>query len=324
VTDTTEAPIWQAADPELGVLGPFTRDRKAYLVRADRPELAGELDAWLLDHEADGSLQALRDEWLGKGHAPMTVLDALVAAMDERLGVMPWVEAAKRARSMPIASPKRERVVMAAALSGIRKAEERAGRDPWPERGIRLFFSAQIDAAKQVQLAAGRDADFDPKEPLPHLDRALRPALLRIGDRITWLLTELPDDVDPLLARAKVRRGLRTRYLSPTSIDRIANTLSNLIEAGRVPSADEEADEPTGDDGQEEAGAVTHQGEAPAQDRDLPGDEPVDGQQGPAGEEGHDRPDGGPGADHHGGDGHGHEGAGGRDDAGPGGDQQAP
>ncbi len=60
MTDTLEAPLWQSLDPELGWLGPFTRDRKAYLVRADRPGLAADLDAWLLARERDGSLARRR------------------------------------------------------------------------------------------------------------------------------------------------------------------------------------------------------------------------------------------------------------------------
>jgi len=290
ITDTIEAPLWQAADPDLGVIGPFTRDRKAYLVRADRPELARDLDQWLLDREADGTLGKLRRQYFGllKDRAPTTALVALVAALDERLSVMPLVVAAKRERGLPITSRRREKVVLATAIADIRVAEEQAGRAAWPELGVRSLFEAQISAAKQVQLAAGRDPEFEPETPLPQLDGALRPAILRIGNRISWLLTELPDDLDPLWVKQTVRRGLRSRYLSPTSVNEIADALSDLVKAGRQqpavegqaagPSANEEPSEQPGKDGQNEAGSETHQRESPAQDGNLPGDQPVDGQ----------------------------------------------
>lgn len=290
VSDTIEAPLWLAADPELGVIGPFTRDRKAYLVRADRPELARDLDRWLLEREADGTLDKLRKQYFGrlKDRAPTTALAALVAALDERLSLMPWVVAAKRELTLPITSRGREKVVLATAMADIRAAEEQAGRAPWPEPGVRSLFEAQISAAKQVQLSAGRDPDFEPETPLPQLDGALRPAILRIGDRISWLLTELPDDLDPLWVKKTVRRGLRARYLSPTSVDLIANALSDLVEAGRQQpavegqeagsSANEVTSEQSGEDGQNEAGGETHQRKSPAQNGNLPGNQPVDGQ----------------------------------------------
>ncbi|MDX1650761.1 MAG: transporter substrate-binding domain-containing protein, partial [Myxococcota bacterium] len=98
VTDTLEAPHWEARLPGLARLGPFTRDRKAYLLPADAADLAAELDAWLLAREADGTLAALRDRALGEAARPTaTPLAALVAAVDERLALMPLVAEAKRA-----------------------------------------------------------------------------------------------------------------------------------------------------------------------------------------------------------------------------------
>ena len=66
MTDSLEAPQWRRGAEELGQTASFTRDRKAYLVRADRPTLAADLDRWLLDREADGSLDKLRREHLGE------------------------------------------------------------------------------------------------------------------------------------------------------------------------------------------------------------------------------------------------------------------
>ncbi|MCA9509361.1 MAG: hypothetical protein KC560_01565, partial [Myxococcales bacterium] len=54
------------------------------------------------------------------------------------------------------------------------------------------FFRAQIERAKDVQrraLAAAAEGDETGAAP-PDLEDALRPALLRIGDRIAFLLVE--------------------------------------------------------------------------------------------------------------------------------------
>ena len=59
ITDTVEAPHWRRGT-DLRLLGPFTRDRKAWLLRADSGEEAARLDRWLLAREADGSLSRWR------------------------------------------------------------------------------------------------------------------------------------------------------------------------------------------------------------------------------------------------------------------------
>ena len=103
VTDSAELPHWEAeVDLPLARIGPLTRDRKAWLVRADRAALAAELDAWLLAREADGRLAAARAKWLGDEAASLSrrataePLAALLAAVDERLALMPLVGAVKR------------------------------------------------------------------------------------------------------------------------------------------------------------------------------------------------------------------------------------
>ena len=61
-SDTLEAPHWLAQlDDGARALPPFTRDRKAWLVRSDRSQLAALLDHWLLAREADGTLEARLD-----------------------------------------------------------------------------------------------------------------------------------------------------------------------------------------------------------------------------------------------------------------------
>jgi cyclohexadienyl dehydratase len=243
VTDTLEAPLWQSLDPELGLLGPFTRDRKAYLVRADRPDLAADLDAWLLARERDGSLARLRRRYLGEKTAAPTAtpLGALVAALDERLALMPWVAAAKRRDALPIADPAREAKVIEAALTGVRAAAKRSHAAPPPDEAVRAFFRAQIDAARQVQLAAGRDPPYQPEEPVPDLQAELRPALLRIGERIAALLLALPEGLDAAEVQQATHDGLRSPWLQENTRRALADAVTALSKQPRLAS-----EEPTG------------------------------------------------------------------------------
>ena len=84
LTDTVEASGWQREVPDAIRLGPFTRDRKAVLVAPGAAERIADLDRWLLEREADGTLAALRTEYFGPGPWARTAepLPALVAALD--------------------------------------------------------------------------------------------------------------------------------------------------------------------------------------------------------------------------------------------------
>jgi chorismate mutase len=222
-----EAPHWEARiDEPLARIGPLSRDRKAWLVAPDRPELSGELDAWLLAREGDGTLAALRSEWLGEARAATAEpLFALLAALDERLAMMPTVAVVKRRDGVPLAVPEREAFVIDRALADVHAAAERAGREPPPDPAVRALFRAAIDAAKHVQVEAVRENDDAPKT-LPDLDTALRPGLIRIGARIARLLLELPDDLDPDAVRAAAHDQLRARYLEDRHRDALAEAIT--------------------------------------------------------------------------------------------------
>ncbi|MFI5215917.1 MAG: transporter substrate-binding domain-containing protein [Candidatus Limnocylindria bacterium] len=242
VTDTLEAPRWRRGSDEaeeLGESAPFTRDRKAYLVRADRPDLAADLDAWLLERERDGSLEKLREAQLGAAGTPVaTPLGSLLAAIDERLSLMPWVGVAKRRAGLPIEAPEREAEVLDAAVAATRAAATQAKVEPPPEDAVRAVFAAQVEAAKQVQWQILRDSGFAVEEPVPDLEKQLRPALLRIGERIAALLVALPQDLDDDVLRAATRDGLRTPNLSRDSSASIAEALVKLSHArGAKPAA---------------------------------------------------------------------------------------
>ncbi len=231
VSDTLEAPGWLAAAPGSEALGPFTRDRKAWLVRAERADLAAELDAWLLAREADGTLARLREERFG-GAAPRTAtpLAALVAAIDERLALMPLVAAAKRAAGLPIEAAAREQEVQERGGAAARDAARVAGRAPPSDAAVRALFAALVAAAKEVQRAPRSAArEDDPAD----LEAELRPALLRIGERIAWLAVRLAPGLREAEVRAALRDGVRVPGLAEVSLHSLAGAIA---EVAKVPN----------------------------------------------------------------------------------------
>jgi cyclohexadienyl dehydratase len=236
LTDTAEASLWREAAEGVKLLGPLTRDRKAYLVRADRPGLAADLDRWLLEREADGSLGALRRRHLGEnaGPAVATPLDALLAAVDERLALMPIVGVAKRREGIALVVERREATVLAAAVEAVGEAAAAAKMPPPSRDLVRAAFRAQIEAAKQVQWAAIKDSRYERPEVVPGVDEVLRPALLRIGEKIARLIVALPQGLDREAVRAAARDQLRTARLTETSKHAIADSIANLSQAPRT------------------------------------------------------------------------------------------
>ncbi|MCG8588386.1 MAG: transporter substrate-binding domain-containing protein [Proteobacteria bacterium] len=247
LTDTVEAPLWRELDPELGELGPLTRDRKAYLVNTARPDLARDLDAWLLERERDGSLAKWRGEHLGAEASPKSasVLPALVAAMDERLAVMPLVALAKRETGIPVAALRQEEKVLARAASAATAAAESLGLPPLPAKVIEACFRAQMEAAKQLQRVTLDTTPLEVAAPFD-LDAALRPALARISERLTWLLVQVPAEADAERLQALVRTGLRAPELADEHRDAIAASLVAIAQA-RAALAAEEADAEAGE-----------------------------------------------------------------------------
>ena len=247
VTDSAEAPHWRERLPGLAMLGPFTRDRKAPLVRADRPELAADLDAWLLDRERDGTLAELRRQHLGPGpwRATADPLDALLAAVDERLSLMPIVGYVKREDGEPLEIPEQEGVVVEAAVVSVLEAASRRDAVPPPIPPIERFFRAQMEAAKQVQRDAVADPAFEPAPPLPDLDAELRPALLRIGARIARLVLDLPAGTPAGRVHARVRELLREPRLTSPSRQAIAQAIVEVLPAAAShPRASQRANSP--------------------------------------------------------------------------------
>lgn len=228
VTDDLEQEHWRAQAPGLRAVGPLSRNRKAYLWGAESTERMHTLDAWLLERERDGTLGELRTEYLGPTRPQVaTPLGALLAAIDERLDLMPVVAAAKRRAGLPFHAPEREQQVLDAARASAKEASEAAGLAPLPERSVRALFLAQIEAAKAVQQAVLASPP-DPKAAIPDLETQLRPALLRIGERIAWLAVRLPGPLDGGEVERQVSEALDAPGLDPEHRAAIADAIVQL------------------------------------------------------------------------------------------------
>ncbi len=236
LSDSVEAPHWMQQGEGWGRLGPISRDRKAYLVRADRPELAADLDAWLMAQERDGSLTRLRQRYLGDASGPVTAtpLAALLAAIDERLSLMPVVGVAKRQQGHPIEDLDREVHVIHAALAATRRAAAARELPAPPEEPVRQLFRALIEASKEIQLRAARDGAPAFAKPVPDLVSELRPALVRIGDRIARLLVILPRELGEAALRADAHEALRTQGLNPNFTRQIAEAIARSTSPGEA------------------------------------------------------------------------------------------
>jgi len=250
VTDTVEAPLWEARLPDAVRLGPFTRDRKAWLLSADAGTLAAEVDAWLAEREADGSLGALRERWLGADPGPSAdPVGALLAALDERLSLMPGVAEAKRGGGRAVRDPAREAAVLAAAEADAADAARGAGLPLPPEGCVRRLFRAQMAAARALQhqvLASPPTTDREP----PDLARESRPALERIGRRISEALVWLPPGLDPAVLEAEAARSLGSLDAVPAARAGLAAALPGCLRepasAGPGPEAVAPRDAPGG------------------------------------------------------------------------------
>ena len=236
VTDTLEAPHWLERRPHLARLGPFTRDRKALWLAPGNVELARDLDGWLLEKEQDGSLGRWRREHLGAGAGSATALalPALLAAVDERLAVMPLVAAEKSALAAPVEVPAVEERVIAAGLRAVEQACADAGRAKPDPGAVRQLYRALIEAAKSVQHRTLRDGSAARLDRLD-LDRVLRPALIRIGERIAWLVARLPDRLEPAAVETATRSALAGRAIDVADLNAISAGI--VAVAARSPAA---------------------------------------------------------------------------------------
>jgi cyclohexadienyl dehydratase len=143
VSEQIEVAAW----PEtFAVVGPFTRDRKVYAATPARAELLRELNGWLAAREADGWLNDQRRHWLSNAAAwtpDEACFEAIAAAIDLRMMLMPQVAAAKRQQNLPIEDPEQEAKVTQQAADWLPP-----GIDPTP---VLALFRALMAGAKEVQ-----------------------------------------------------------------------------------------------------------------------------------------------------------------------------
>ncbi len=233
VTDSAEAVRWGESPTRPVRFGPFTRDRKAWLLAGDQTELARQMNAWLVDQEADGTLARLR-----KAHAlpdagrPALALNALVTAIAERLSLMPAVAESKRLSGAPIQVPEREALVLARAVQDARAAALAAGLPGSEEAAVEAFFGELIAAARSIQEASLAGPAADPEE-VPDLQTELRPALLRIGARVGTLLPRLPAAIAVEAVDAELARSLDLPGFDAKQRSRLIQALAELASAPR-------------------------------------------------------------------------------------------
>lgn len=159
VTDDFEEKAWTDGVKDIVRIGPLSDDRKAYLLPAGREQLAAELDRWLLANEANGTLATLRARFFGDvgDVATATPLEALAAAIAERMAIMPHVYEAKRQVRKEIEDKTQETAVLEAALAATREAAATAGTAAPDATQARLLFKALIEMGRQVQQRLADD-----------------------------------------------------------------------------------------------------------------------------------------------------------------------
>ena len=229
VTDSLEMTHWLAGLDGVSSFGPWTRDDKAYWMPADGASLAVKLDSWLLAREADGTLARRRREAgaLDAEQATATPLAALLAAIVERLALMPWVAASKMKAGRAIEDTARESRVIESGWQAVHSAARRAGIDAPPRAAIERFYRAQIEAAKAVQIRAA-PGDAHPRAEADDLAHRLRPALIRIGERMAGLLVRIPSSDLPPDFTVTLSARLRPFHLDEAMQAELADSIAAL------------------------------------------------------------------------------------------------
>lgn len=220
VSEQFEARTW---GDDLVVLGPFTRDRKAYAVPRAKAALLNELNRWLAAREADGWLNQQREQWLGKSALwteTQANLEAVIGAIDLRLQLMPLVAAAKQRENLPVQDPAQEQKV----LASVREQAREAGLDPEP---VAELFRVQIGLARGIQEAA-------PQTKLPDGTSLaeIRPAVAAAS---AALINELQRSVglfgQPAIQRqlaADLRVGVTAAGVPPSAAGALATALTKI------------------------------------------------------------------------------------------------
>ncbi len=217
LTDTLEAPHWQASLPGARAIGPFTRDRKAAWFPVGGEALARDFDRWLLGFEAEDGLAALRARHGLAGTRTAAPRAALLASLDERLSLMSEVARAKAVLARRVEDAAQEERVHAAFREAIARAAAARGAPPPADTAVRRFVEAQLRAARFVQSRTLAAIPAPTAAPAGEAERAaarralddrIRPALAFITERIAGLVVAArpgaapsPEVVSQALAR---------------------------------------------------------------------------------------------------------------------------
>jgi len=263
VSDNLEERQWTKGARDVVRIGPLSDDRKAYLFRVDRQEIAIEMDTWLAARERDGSLARLREDLLGQTTAtPVAApLPALITAIVERMSMMPLVWAAKHHAGLPIADEAQEARVLDAAVSAVVAAANAASRPPADSARIRVFFKALIESGKDVQRqlaeqrrallqrnkrrndAAGQaGADATTPEPassadvptppltipLFNLETQIRPAIARVTVKIARLLIALDAPLTSEQVQRQLAAALSDYRAKPGHLEAMSKSIASL------------------------------------------------------------------------------------------------
>jgi cyclohexadienyl dehydratase len=244
ITDTLEARHWEArASEPLRRIGPLTTDRKAALFEPTARELARDFDAWLIIAEANGELARLRARHELPSDLTADPVAALLASLDERLALMISVARAKAALEIAVENRDVEARVLETAWASVQRESEAVGT-PAPSRAaVQRLFRAQIEAAKWIQREALQRDGAAPdaaSDPIPEaeetwvqarsdLEEALRPALIRIGDRIAFLVARLSGGRRSNLEFEETRSALARHGLPETELRAIHDAVLILL-----------------------------------------------------------------------------------------------
>jgi cyclohexadienyl dehydratase len=215
VSDSAE--VHAAAHHELQTVGPFTRDRKAFLVRRDLPALARFIDEWLFKKETEPTMTRLRRRWLGDVVPAVwnPYLESVLADVQLRLDMMPWVGAAKRVLRMPI----EDRAQEARVLAHVRELASGSLLDP---SGVESLYRVLIRSAKIIQLAP-----VLPGAPATTLD-ALRGAIGGIDEHLVQSLKGAAPRVPSADWQKGVDAGIRTDVLPKQVLGELAAALAGI------------------------------------------------------------------------------------------------
>lgn len=150
--------------------------------------------------------------------------DQLFILIGERLALMDEVAAYKWHRQLDIEDKGREKTV-------LDQAARTAMQAGITEDSSRTFFSAQIEAAKEIQrywFATWCETDHEEPPRAPDLDGVIRPKLIELGDRIIAAISSAGPLDDSTELRQQFYHAVNITGFSKQSQDQLYNALMEV------------------------------------------------------------------------------------------------